>query len=183
MILTQDKLKELLDYNCDTGDFFWKPRSKELFPSDKYWKGWNTRYSGSMAGCIGTGFKTSGYRRIKINDKNHAAHRLAWLYVYGEWPHQIDHINHIRHDNRIANLRNVTQAQNCQNASMYSNNKSGVIGVHYHKATKKWAAAINDKGNTIHLGIFASIEKAKAAREMASLKYGFHENHGDIKRL
>jgi hypothetical protein len=56
-----------------------------------------------------------GYLRITVLGKSYYAHRLAWFYMNGEWPDQIDHINGIKSDNRIENLRNVTVQQNNQN--------------------------------------------------------------------
>jgi len=78
-MITQAGLKELLNYNPETGDFAWVKSKKP-------------------AG----GISSYGYRRIIIDGKEHKAHRLAWLYTHGVFPEdQIDHINGVRHDNRI----------------------------------------------------------------------------------
>ena len=132
-ILTQQKLKELLDYNPNTGDFVWRVSL-------------NSRSSiNSTAGSC-----SNGYRVIRINRKNYHAHRLAWLYTHGQFPqNQLDHINRIRNDNRIDNLREVTNAQNHQNRNLGSNNASGICGVNWHKRDKKWRAYIKLNGKEI----------------------------------
>ena len=104
------------------------------------------------------------------------AHRLAWLYVYGCWPDEIDHINQIRDDNRIANLRSVDRTTNCQNASRQKS-ESGVTGL-VKRYTGKWEARIQVNKKYIYLGIFSTKSEAIAARKAANVKYGFHENHG-----
>ena len=60
------------------------------------------------------------------------AHRMAWALTHGSWPvDTIDHINMCRHDNRLANLRMVTNEHNQQNiiGAVSSRNKTGFRGV------------------------------------------------------
>jgi len=117
--------------------------------------------------------------QIIINKEHYLAHRLAWLYVNGEFPpDQIDHINHVRNDNRIKNLRTVSCKENQKNKLMHKNNTSGVIGVHWYKPRMKWKAGIKVNGELNHLGYFTSLREAAKARKEAERKYGFHENHG-----
>ena len=154
-ILTQQKLKELLDYNPDTGVFTWRVslNSRSVI--------------GSNAGSC-----SNGYKVIRINRKNYHAHRLAWLYVQGQFPqHQLDHINRIRDDNRIDNLREVTNAQNHQNRNLSANNKSGVCGVNWHKRDKKWRAYIKLNGKDIHIGQYDDMKDAIVARKQAEQTY------------
>lgn len=95
--MTQEELHQLLDYNPETGEFFWKVNSRCI-------------KSGSKAGCV---CKVHGYQHINIKNKRYKAHRLAWLYVHGKWPHpEIDHINRVKTDNRIANLREADRSMN-----------------------------------------------------------------------
>jgi len=82
MTITQEYLKSILEYNPEIGEFIWKTR--ENVP-----KFWNTKYAGKKAGRI----NCNGYGQICIDHKHHSTHRLAWLYVHGELPDQIDHIN------------------------------------------------------------------------------------------
>jgi hypothetical protein len=75
-------------------------------------------------------FDAYGYLIIKIKGNQYKAHRLAWFLYYGEFPkHNIDHINHNRADNRIINLRDVTQAENNKNNTKVINKDTGVYGV------------------------------------------------------
>jgi hypothetical protein len=107
------------------------------------------------------------------------AHVLAWALHHGEWPtDQIDHKNHVRSDNRIENLRVVTNLINSQNLSPRPNNKSGVMGVHWHVQSRKWMAKIKYQGRTIYLGTYADLQEAADARKRAELAFGFHPNHG-----
>jgi len=117
-----------LQYDPETGEFIWKPRVGD--------KRWNIRYAGEAAGSI----KDNGYRQIMIDGKIYMAARLAWLYVYGEWPkNQIDHINRIRDDDRMVNLRDVTPTKNNNNKS---NNNGFPEGVHWDTGKAKYQARI-----------------------------------------
>jgi len=108
-MITAEYVRRRLQYDPETGVFIWKPR-----PIDK---SWSTRFSGEVAGTI----KNNGYRQIRIDGVKYGAARLAWLYVYGEWPkNEIDHINRVRDDDRLINLREATRTENCNNK--YNNN-------------------------------------------------------------
>ena len=167
-ILTQELLKERLHYDKDTGIFTWL----------------DIKANGSRRGKVaGNTNKVTGYSIIgfTISEKPYQfrAHRLAWLYEYGEFPStQLDHINHVRTDNRITNLRMVTPLENTRNSSRMSNNTTGYTGVCFEKSRNRYRAYVylNKKFN--HLGYFKNIEDAaKAAREGRE-HYGFHVNHG-----
>lgn len=157
--LTAEKLRELLHYDPETGIFTWRVSAA------------NSVKVGDVAGCS----NGNGYLRLRLQSRLYHAHRLAWLYVYGEWPKgQIDHINRDRSDNRISNLREVTNKQNAQNSSKPSNNTSGHPGVYWYKQSSKWQAKITHNQKHIHLGCFATIEDAIAARKAGELKYWGH---------
>jgi hypothetical protein len=163
-----DDIRKRLAYDTDTGVFVW--RRCVTMPNN-----WNARYAGAVAGCI----DTHGYRLIRIDGRLRYAHRLAWLIVTGEWPaDQIDHVSGNRADNRIANLRAVSHADNMRNAAMRADNTSGHMGVNWHKAAGKWRAKIKADGRDIHLGLFPDLSDAIAARKAAEITYGFHPNHG-----
>ena len=102
MILTQH-LTDSLNYNKETGVF-------STFTS---------RLSGKKEVPLGSK-SANGYIRIHINNKSYLAHRLAWVYVYGSIDENlvIDHINGKRDDNRICNLRMVTQHENMKNVGI-----------------------------------------------------------------
>ena len=138
-MLNQKILKEYLSYDCNSGIFI---RLKS---------GNNKTKVGEAAGNK----HSSGYSFIFVNYKSYAAHRLAWLYVYGEFPNEcIDHINNDRSDNRINNLREATHSQNNSNVVCKKNNKSGYKGVHYDNTKRKYIAQIGFNKKRIHLGVF-----------------------------
>lgn len=93
------------------------------------------------------------------------AHRLAWLYIYGEWPiDQLDHINRNTSDNRIENLREATQSQNNANRSANKSKKySPLKGVSFYPDSKRWTASIRINNKNRHLGCFDTAEEAHAA--------------------
>ena len=154
--LTAEKLRELLHYDPETGIFTRKVRTS---PRVK---------AGDVAGSQGGG----GYLNIMVGSRLHKAHRLAWLYVYGEWPKdKLDHINRNKTDNRISNLRDVSHKQNMQNASKRSDNTSGHPGVYLVKRKSKWQAQIMHNYKLIHLGYFSDREEAVAARKAAEKLY------------
>ena len=154
--LTAKYLRSVLHYEPVSGIFTWKVRTS------------NRVKVGDIAGSV----DGHGYLLIMVGSRLHKAHRLAWFYVYGTWPEdQIDHINRNRSDNRIANLRDVSRKQNMQNASKPSNNTSGHPGVYWHKQRSKWQARIKHNQKLIHLGCFATIEEAIAARKAGELRY------------
>lgn len=174
-MLTQKYLKECLDYNPETGVFTWKERPLSHFSERKRWLAWLSNFSGKTAG----GKHCMGYWTICINNKPYLAHRLAWLYVFGSMPKdQIDHINWDRLDNRIANLREVSNQENHKNKPAQKNNTSGVVGVCWDKSREKWCARIKVSGKTVNLGRFDKKSQAIIARKSAETIYGFHKNYG-----
>lgn len=153
-MLTQERLKEALHYNPETGIFTWLISTS------------NRAKVGDVAGS----YCTHGYRRVRIDGKAHRSHRLAWLYVYGEFPKQdIDHINRVTDDNRIANLRDVSTSVNVQNRKTSTTKKSGFLGV--RQDGKKFAATIRVNGETIYIGRFGTAAEAYIAYLSAKRKY------------
>lgn len=148
-LISREELLRLLDYNQECGNFHWKV-SHPGIPA------------GSLAGCVD---KHSGYIKIGICGVQYSAHRLAWLYVNDRWPiNQIDHINGNKADNRIGNLREVTNGQNQQNGSLRKTNSSGHKGVSWDKNTSKWIAYICCDNKQYNLGYYLTIAEAVAAR-------------------
>jgi hypothetical protein len=172
-MITQAKLKEILHYDTDTGVFTWKLRPV----INSYDVRRNTRYAGKTAGCLS---HVSGYILIGINGKVYRAHRLAWLVTNGRWPYdQLDHKNQIRTDNRISNLREVSNQENMKNSSLRTDNTSGTVGVAVCKKPGKWTAYIYAEGRKINLISNASHKDAVEARKRAEVLHGFHINHGN----
>jgi hypothetical protein len=158
------QLRNLLDYDQETGLFTWKFRPelrKEV----------NTRFAGKPAGCITKYSRQKQYHSIRVNDVLYLSHRIAWAYVHGEWPELgIDHIDGNGLNNRITNLRLATQSENVSNRAKQTNNTSGFKGISPHG--KKWRVRIK-QGSTHVLRAFYDLEEAKAwHREMEALIQG-----------
>lgn len=145
--LTQETVRALLNYDMQTGVFTWRQRAANV-------------PAGSVAGSKAA----NGYVYIRIKRRQCLAHRLAWFYVYGQWPdEQIDHINGNRADNSWANLRPASQSQNSCNGVLRSTNKSGYRGVSWSKDKGKWVARIVKEGKQHVLGYFHDKDLAYAA--------------------
>ena len=152
--LTAERLREVLSYDPATGEFVWTERAYHAVVAEK-------------AG----GRNRKGYIQICIDLRRYYAHRLAWLYVHGRWPaEQIDHINGVKDDNRIANLREATNAENQQNRRITRKNTSDHVGVSWHKKTQQWRAQISVNGRPKHLGCFDDIDDADKAYADAKAK-------------
>ncbi|UVH54668.1 HNH endonuclease [Variovorax paradoxus] len=160
-ILTAARLRELLDYDPETGMFVRKVRTAQR------------HHAGDRADFLIKSGNQKGYYRVSIDSRRFLAHRLAWLYVHGEWPKQdIDHRDSDRGNNRIANLRDVSNEVNRQNIrGPMSSNRCGLLGVFYHAQTRKWRARIQVKRRGIHLGLFVTPEEAHQAYLVAKRKY------------
>ena len=168
--LTAEIVRELLDYNPETGDFYWKYRDVKWFNSQRACNSWNTKYAGNKTFCL----YRNKYLGVVIFHKKRLAHRIAWLYVHGEWPDgQIDHINNVRDDNRIINLRVVTANQNQHNQkrAQRDNKSSGLLGVTFNKANKNWVANIHIKGKQKHIGCYDCKHEAHEAYLEVKAKY------------
>lgn len=160
--LTAERLREVLLYDPHTGLFTWRGR-RGLGANAA-----NTE--GAPAGSIGT----KGYVAITVDGHpGYKAHRLAWLYMTGEWPtEQIDHRDTVRHNNAWDNLRLATLAQNAQNQQRPSkNNKSGYLGVTWDAKQCKWAATIYVNGRNKRLGRHKTAEAAHSAYMAAKMIY------------
>ena len=138
-MLTSTRLREILDYDPDTGVF-----TRRVTTS-------NRAKIGDMAGFI----KSNGYRYICIDGKTYREHRLVWLFITGAWPDaEIDHINLEKADNRFANLRAATRSENLANTRVRNGNTSRLKGISWHKRDKKWRARIAAPGKQKYLGNF-----------------------------
>jgi len=166
--LTADYVRQIIDYNPQTGEFKWRIRPD-------YSPQWNGKWSGKIAGAI----DAEGRRQIKIGNRFYKAHRLAFLIMTGGWPEEyIDHIDLDNSNNRWSNLREATNAQNMHNRLAQQNNTSGAKGVWLEKRRGKWVAVIAVNYRHIYLGQFDSIEKASVAYAVAARKY-----HGEFARF
>ena len=151
--ITQAELRYFLSYCESTGVFTWNVNKS---PKAR---------AGSIAGVL----NGKGYINLTINSKIYKAHRLAWLYVYGEFPrYGLDHINGNRADNRIKNIREATQLENNQNRKKPINNTTGFIGVSKNKQGK-FFSSIMFNGVRKYLGNFFTPEEAYKAYTNAKL--------------
>lgn len=179
----QSTLLKYLDYSMGTGRFYWRERSVADFSkggigAENSCRIWNDRYAGKEAWACGNPKGSRGYVQANFLGKKYLKHRIAWKYVTGEEPDEVDHINGDRTDNRFANLRSVTRAENSKNAAIFGHNTSGCTGVFWNKQCRRWHATIHLKGKTRHLGVFLSKDDAIRARKAGEREMGFHPNHG-----
>lgn len=171
--MNQKLLKEIVDYDPLTGAMTWKTRPLRHFKNLRAQQTFNGRYAGRAVGS-----DSEGYLQTSILGERLQVHQLAWLYVHGYIPAEMDHINGKRSDNRIENLRDVPRLVNHKNMKLSAANTSGATGVYFHKKANKWAAGIKVNYKDIHLGLFVEFGDAVKARKDAERQYGFHENHG-----
>ena len=172
---SQEVLRQLLDYNPDTGALTWRRRGVEWFTDGNRQKAqhfaarWNSAYAGREAlASISAGYKTGTMFGLTWS-----AHRIIWRLVYGTEPDNIDHINGQTTDNRLQNLRSITKAENARNHKTRKDNASGMVGIHIARSGR-WIAQAKGK----YIGCFDTLEAALAARKQAEREFGFHENHG-----
>ena len=149
--LTYDRLIQLLNYDSTTGNFCWIAKSSPACNNVKL-------------GMPITTISPDGYIKIVIDGVSYKAHRLAWLFTYGEFPKQIiDHVNQNKTDNRISNLREVSYTGNALNTKKISNAK----GYYWYKKTNKWKSQININGKRVSLGYFDTENEAKEVYKKA----------------
>lgn len=160
---SQDRLKQLLCYDPETGLFTW---AVDVICGRG--RGHPIVKAGDVAGGVSSAPHTS-YVFIGVDGKRFAAHRLAFIYMIGVAPDIVDHIDGNGLNNSWENLRAATKSQNAANSKTPVDNKVGVKGVMRDKHGKKWVAQIKPSGHrSTHLGTFDTIEEASAAYERAA---------------
>lgn len=154
-MLTIERLKELFTYNPETGVF----RNR------------TSRGRADIGGIAGSP-AGHGYRKITIDYAKYYEHHLAWYYVYGEWPDEIDHKDRVRDNNAISNLRKTTRTGNCCNTER-TTGSSGLRGAYLDKRTMQWYSKIQIGCQVVYLGAFDSAIEANAAYiEAVKLHHG-----------
>lgn len=147
--LTAQRLRELFNYDPETGIF-----TRRIATG---------RHGCNKAGTI-AGYKGKlGYVELSVDNRSYHAHRLAILFMTGEWPlHMVDHKDGVRDNNRFDNLRDAPELINRQNVRRaYKVNISGLLGASKHR--NRWTATIRVAGKRLRLGNFATAEEAHAA--------------------
>jgi hypothetical protein len=142
--ISHDELLRLFSYNEKTGVFTNRETGKPLWKSYKNY-----------------------YRRITINGVSYAEHRLAWFYVFGKWPGELDHIDRVKYHNSIDNLREATGSQNMANMGLRLDNRTGIKGVDLHRG--KFRAQIRRGGRKITLGSYPTPEEASRIYQAACI--------------
>ena len=119
-----------------------------------------------------TNISSTGYRRVGLDGQNYMVHRIIFLMHHGYLPNEIDHIDRNPLNNKVENLREVSRSQNRLNSKVRHGSTSGIKGVHWHKASSQWAATINIKGKSKHLGLF--LDKHEAGKTVYNARIKQH---------
>lgn len=164
--VTQEELSKRLTYDPKTGELVWtsKGNSRKVVV-------------GSRAGSA----TKRGHRVIRLNGYTYPEHHIIWRLYFGVWPKgHIDHINHDEMDNRLTNLRDVSQEVNNRNQSLRKDNTTGHIGIwiNNRNSKKKFMSEVVFGGKRVHRESHYSIEDAIECRNQVLQEYGFHPNHG-----
>ena len=145
--LTQEYLKSILEFDSEKGTFTWKVAKSRSVKV------------GTLAGTK----NSLGYHSIRIDKVDYLAHRLAWFYTYNIWPSIIDHIDRNRSNNKLSNLRDVSQSENIHNSSLSISNKTGYKGVSFKLDKGVYTTQCTVQGKAHYLGCFKTAEEASAA--------------------
>lgn len=158
-MITLERLKEVVEYFPDNGQFIWKISTNKKI----------------IIGSIAGGLDERGYVRIKIDGKKYRAHRLAFFYMTGRWPIEVDHIDLNCSNNKWNNLRECTRSENCCNIPVKSTNLCGHKGI--SKNGNKFSVEVAVNGIRNYIGLYNTIEDAIKARDKAATWF-----HGEFKR-
>lgn len=159
---SQDYLNSILEYR--NGFLYWKiyRASKKIKPGDK-------------AGCI----NNKGYYQLSLDNKTYRQHNIIWKMFTGNDPkEQIDHINHDKTDNRIENLREVSNEENMKNMSKHKNNTSGYSNIIIRNDNRKKKYVVSIGKNKCYKKSFLTLEEAIQHRDEKYIELNYHPNHG-----
>lgn len=177
-------LRQLLDYDPETGILTWKYRDVSWFRPSATRSAvhvcalWNSRYAGkpALTGHWGLGYRAGSVLGVRVK-----AHRACWAIHYGKWPSEdIDHDDGDSSNNRIRNLFDRTTQQNCMNAAPHRKKSDLPPGVKFYPKRKgrRYQARIGLRGKSLSLGYHDTAEAAHAAYLAAADKHGFSRRHG-----
>lgn len=167
IFMDRETLVSILSYDPEEDIWTWLPRPNNT--------AWTNKLAGKKAGSV----YGNGYLYLTIFKRDYLAHRLVWLWHYGEMPKgALDHIDRNRLNNKINNLRIATKSENARN-SVYRSNTSGIKGVYFDKSRNKWASIIRLDYKNHYVGRFNTLEEAAdAAKEARARLHGDFANHG-----
>lgn len=148
-MLTGSQLERLLYYDPDEGSWTWTQHHSVV-----------TQCKGREAGNV----RPDGYRTIRIGGVRYYSGRLAFLWMLGYWPEEVDHIDRDPSNDRWSNLREATSSDNKANSDRSALNTSGYRGVGFVKRTGKWRVDVNAS----YLGAYDTIEEAIIVRDAAA---------------
>ena len=154
--MDQQFIRECMDYNPKTGVCTWRKRPRHHFETDSKYRSINSRCAGQK---MGTPNKAGGYLVVRINKRLYRLHRLIYLWMTGDLPYFVDHMNRNTQDNRWNNLRAATHSQNQAN-----NGRRRTLpyrGITLRRS--KYVAQCSYKGRPQYLGSFNNMEDAARA--------------------
>lgn len=167
-------IRSLVKYNPETGVIVWQERNVELFnpvngrSAENCCAVWNAKYAGKIAGT------RKQYMYLKLLGTGYMAHRIAWKWMTGEEPPEIDHINRDKFDNRWSNLRSVTRAQNMRNKGQLVTNTSGYKHITWSKKLSRWVVQMQVPGKgQRQVAWETNLTDAVVARGLAYERYGY----------
>lgn len=161
-VVTQERVRELLDYSPDTGRLTWR---RDIGRRIK---------SGQEAGGEHRNLDGKRYRRVSFDGKTYYAHCVIFMWMEGRFPGadiDVDHKDGDGLNNRWSNLREATDSQNHMNQKLRINSTVGKKGICYDNRRRKWRARIKIEGKDIHLGYFIFLDEAVRARSDAANLY------------
>lgn len=167
--LTYKELRELIDYNPESGLTIWKKDNHRVKAGEAL---------GSTVSAIANGKQ---YARVKIKQKTYKLHRIIWFYMTKKWPiNCIDHIDGNSLNNKWSNLRQATIAENAKNIKGAVKSKTGVRGLSKH-GFRYWYAHITSDGVT-HRKLFKQTEEGKqsAIDWLATTRKQLHKDFSSI---
>lgn len=169
----------LFSYDKETGFLYWKERPATCRPNNIF----NAKFAGKKAGFIHNTIRSkTSYFFTRIGNQHYAIHRVIFAMHHGYLPEQVDHIDHNGLNNKLDNLRASSNKDNSKNMPMQKSNKTGCIGVNWHKSAKKWQArAIDLHGKRIDLGRYDDIEDAIAVRKKYEKEFKYYQHRDEVQ--
>jgi hypothetical protein len=164
--ITQEMVRELFDYNPNTGSLTIKRRGREWFDTDKDWRRYNSTHEGQVI-----------VRGSRIFRKQFSSAEIIWLWMTGTYPDEVNRKNHNKHDHRWVNLRSITRQQCIKSRRLFRNSSFLYHGIR-ELPNGMFKASIKDDGRIVRLGRFDSFSKALKARKEAEKRYGYMPEHG-----